>query len=149
MGLEVIVVLATGMWFAVLLLVISLCRAAKSSDEAAEAHLREARAGSHDAEYPPPPSVDCPLRTLDLDQAAALLGVIPEMLLAWEARYGFPTSSPSERLYSQSEILALRDTIRREPSIAAAVARARERTRRRRTPARTRVADHGDGGLAS
>jgi len=149
MGLEVIVVLATGMWFAVLVLVISLCRAAKSSDEAAEAHLLEARAGSHGAEYPPPPSVDSPLRTLDLDQAAALLGVIPEMLLAWEARYGFPTSSPSERLYSQSEILALRDTIRREPSIAAAVARARERTRRRRAPTRTRVADHGDGGIAS
>ncbi|HUA05380.1 MAG TPA: hypothetical protein VMB27_15855 [Solirubrobacteraceae bacterium] len=149
MGLELIVVVATAAWCAVLLLVVSLCRAAKSSDDAAEAYLLEARAADQEAEIVPSPSVDSPLRTLDLDQAAAFLGVIPEMLLAWEARYGFPTSSPSERLYSRSEILALRDTLRRERSIAAAVARARERTRRRRTAARTRVGDHHDGGLAS
>ncbi len=149
MGLELIVPLAIGTWCVVLLLVISLCRAAKSSDEATDTALARAIAESHHAEFTPPPSVDSPLRTLDLDQAAALLGVIPEMLLAWETRYGFPTSSPSERLYSQSEVLALRDSLRREPSIAAAVARARERTRRRRTPSRTRVADHRDGGLAS
>jgi hypothetical protein len=149
MGLEVIVLVATGTWFAVLLVVISLCRAASSSDDATEVFLGEAEAARQDAPFASSPSVDSPLRTLDLDQAAALLGVIPEMLLAWEARYGFPTSSPSERLYSRSEILALRDTLWREPSIAAAVARARERTRRRRTPAGTRVADHHDGGLAS
>ncbi len=149
MGLEVIVLVAAGAWFAVLLFVLSLCRAAKSSDDANDAALARALAESHEAEFTRSPSVDAPLRTLELDHAAALLGVIPEMLLAWEARYGFPTSSPSERLYSQSEILALRDTLRREPSIAAAVARARERTRRRRAPTRTRVADHRDGGLAS
>jgi hypothetical protein len=148
MGLEVLVLLATGTWFAVLLFVISLCRAAKSGDAATDALLESVAAGG-DPEFTSLPAVDSPLRTLELDQAAALLGVIPEMLLAWEARYGFPTSSPSQRLYSQSEILALRDTLWREPSIAAAVARARERTRRRRTPTRTRVADHRDGGLAS
>jgi hypothetical protein len=83
-------------------------------------------------------SVDRPLRALDLDQAARLLGVTPERLLAWEARYGFPTSSASERRYNESEVLALRDCLRDAPSIASAAARAREKIGRRR-----------DGGLAS
>lgn len=151
MGLEVIVLLAIGAWFAVLLFAVSLCRAAKAGDAAADDCLLDeltARDGAAQPRVEAPP-VDSPLRTLELDQAAALLSVFPEMLLAWEARYGFPTSSPSTHLYSQSEILALRDTLRGESSIAAAVARARERTRRRRGPARTRVADHRDGGLAS
>jgi hypothetical protein len=146
MGLEVIVLLAIGAWFAVLVLAVSLCRAARAGDDAADDCLLDELTARDGAAQPP---ADSPLRALELDQAAALLNVFPETLLAWEARYGFPTSSPSAHLYSQSEILALRDTLRRESSIAAAVARARERTRRRRGPARTRVADHRDGGLAS
>ena len=149
MGMEIILMLAFGAWFVVLLFVLALCRAAKWGDDATEAAAARALAESRDAEFTASPSIDAPLRTLDLDQAATLLGVIPEMLTAWEVRYGFPTSSPSEHLYSQSEIHALRDTLWREPSIAAAVARARDRTTRRRTPTRTRVADHRGGGLAS
>jgi hypothetical protein len=149
MGMETILMLAVGAWFIVLLFVLALCRAARWGDDATDAAVARAAAEGRDAEFTPSPSIDAPLRTLDLDQAAALLGVIPVMLMSWEARYGFPTSSPSEHLYSQSEILALRDTLWREPSIAAAVARARERTRRHRPPTRTRVADHRGGGLAS
>lgn len=151
MGLEVIVLLAIGAWFATLLFAVSLCRAAKAGDAAADDCLLDELTARDGAAQPPvdSPRVDSPLRTLELDQAAALLNVFPEMLLAWEARYGFPTSSPSGHLYSQSEILALRDTLRGESSIAAAVTRARERTRRRRGPTPTRVADHRDGGLAS
>jgi hypothetical protein len=156
MGLEVIVLLAIGAWFAALLFAVSLCRAAKAGDAAADDCLLDQMTARERAAQPPvdpppvdAPPVDSPLRTLELHQAAALLDVFPEMLLAWEARYGFPTSTPSAHLYSQSEILALRDTLRRESSIAAAVARARERTRRRRGPTRPRVADHRDGGLAS
>jgi hypothetical protein len=161
MGLEVIVLLAIGAWFAALLFAVSLCRAAKAGDAAADDCLLDqmtAREGAAQPPVDPPPvdpppvdslPVDSPLRTLELHQAAALLDVFPEMLLAWEARYGFPTSTPSAHLYSQSEILALCDTLRRESSIAAAVARARARTRRRRGPTRPRVADQRDGGLAS
>jgi DNA-binding XRE family transcriptional regulator len=71
------------------------------------------------------------LRTLDLDQAAMLLGVSPQTLLAWEARYSFPTSSPSESRYNESEVLALRDSLREGASIAGAVARARKKINRR------------------
>jgi hypothetical protein len=148
-GLEVIVPLAVGIWFAVLLFVISLCRAAKSGDEATNAFRPGATTARLDAELPPLPPANEPLRTLNLYQAAALLKVLPETLLVWEARYGFPTSSPAERLYNQSEVLALRDSLRQEPSIAAAVARARERIKRRRATVRAPVGHHRDGGLAS
>jgi hypothetical protein len=140
-GLEMIVLAAIGTWIAMMLLVISLCRVAKSSDDAMDSALARAITKSRPA--------DRRLRTLDLSQAAALLGVAPETLLAWEARYGFPTSSPSERRYSEYEVLALRDSISDGASIAAAIARARERTRRRRTPSGAWVADRRDGGLAS
>lgn len=149
MGMELILMLALGAWLIVLLFVLALCRAARWGDDATDAAVARALAESRDAEPTASPSIHPPLRTLDLDRAATLLGVVPEMLVAWEARYGFPTSSPSEHLYSQSEILALRETLWRERSIAAAVAGARDRTRRRRPAARTRVADHRDGGLAS
>ncbi|HTP18025.1 MAG TPA: hypothetical protein VMJ65_00385 [Solirubrobacteraceae bacterium] len=127
-----IVLLALGTWFAVLLFVLSLCRAAALSDDATDtadlgAELRYSTPGN------------APLRTLDLDEAAALLAVPPELLLAWEARYGFPISSPIDRLYSRSEVLALRNSLRSEASIASAVAHARERTQRRRPTARAPV----------
>jgi hypothetical protein len=141
MGLEAIVLGATGIWVAVILFVIGLCRAAKCGDHDMEAALAQPIAQ--------PPTVERTLRTLDLSQAAAALGVTPETLLAWEERYGFPTSSASERRYNQSEVLALRDNISDGFSIAAAVARARAAARRRRTPTGAWVADHRDDGLAS
>ena len=64
--------------------------------------------------------------------AAALLGVSPETVVAWEQRYGFPTSGSSVPRYSQSEVLALRDSLEDGLSIASAVAHARQRNRRRR-----------------
>jgi MerR family transcriptional regulator, light-induced transcriptional regulator len=89
------------------------------------------------------------LRTLDLDDAAALLGVSPETLLAWEARYGFPSSDPTEPRYNELEVLALRASLAHSPSISSAMAQARERLRRRRAPTSARLGDHRDGGLAS
>jgi hypothetical protein len=134
-----IVLVAVGFWIVLAFLVISLCRGAKRSDDAMDAALARAITSR---------PADQTLRTLDLNHAAALLGVGPETLLAWEARYGFPTSSTSDRRYNRSEVLALRDSIPDAVSIAAAVARARQRChRRRRSPAW--AADHRDGGLAS
>ncbi len=139
--LETIALVAGGIWVAVLLSVISLCRAAKWSDDAMDAALARVTADSTPA--------DRVLRTVDLSHAAALLGVSPETLLAWEARFGFPTSSPSERLYNRLDVLALRESISDGASIAAAVAHARDRSKRRRRPNGAWVADHRDGGLAS
>lgn len=137
MGMRMIVLLAVGSWGMVVFLVISLCRAAKSSDDAMDAVLMES------------PQPDQTLRTLDLSHAAALLGVSPDTLLAWEARYGFPASSAPDRRYNQSDVLALRDSIADGASIAAAVAHARQRGKRRPTRTRAWTADHRDGGLAS
>ncbi len=89
------------------------------------------------------------LRTLSLDDAAAMLEIEPHTLLAWEARYGFPTSSPSEPRYSRSEVLALRDGLRDGVSVASAVAQARTRTRRRRVTTTAHLGDRRGGGLAS
>jgi hypothetical protein len=148
MRFEVILSVAVGAWTALLLLVVALCAAAKRSDEAMDTALASATAAGREAEVTRPPSSERPLRTLSLGSAAALLDVNPETLLAWEARYGFPTSSPSEPRYNQSEVLALRDGLDEGLSIASAVSRARETKRRRRAVA-TEVLDHRDGGLAS
>jgi hypothetical protein len=95
------------------------------------------------------PPTGTPLRTLDLDHAAALLGVSPEMLLAWEVRYGFPSSSRSEPRYNESEVLALRASLGHSPSIPSAMTEAREKIRRRRAPTAGGLIDHHGGGLAS
>jgi hypothetical protein len=78
-----------------------------------------------------------------------LLGVSPETLLGWEMRYGFPTASPVEQRYSPSEVIALRDSLEDGLSIASAVVRAREKAKRRRSPAGARLADDRDGDVAS
>ena len=148
MQLEVILSVAMGVWIAVVLLVVSLCRAAKRSDGVMDMALANAIAAGRDAEVSRPPSSQRSLRTLSLDHAATLLDVNPETLLAWEARYGFPTSGPSEPRYNQSEVLALRDSLGDGLSIASAVIRARE-TKRRRAAATAQLLDHRDGGLAS
>ena len=170
MRLEIVVPVVVCIWAAVLLLTISLCRAAKRGDDAMRALLASSQPAGGDDETrrssspsPAPPaspspsasptpaaSPERPLRTLDLEQAASLLDVSPETLLTWEQRFGFPSSAPSEPRYSQSEVLALRDSLDDGASIASAVAMARERIKRRRAPVPGGLFDHHrDGGLAS
>ena len=149
---EVVMSVAVGVWVLVLLLAITVCRAAKRSDEAMSAAPASADRDDDldDAiTRPQAPSLQTPLRILDLDNAAALLDVSPETLLSWEARYGFPSSSPSEPRYNESEVLALRDSLAHSASISSAMTQARERIRRRRAPTSALLADHRDGGLAS
>ena len=148
MRFEVILSVVMGAWTALVLLVVALCAAAKRSDEAMDTTLASATPAGRETEVTRPPSSERPLRTLSLASAAALLDVNPETLLAWEARYGFPTSSPSEPRYNQSEVLALRDGLDEGLSIASAVSHARECKRRRRAVT-IEVLDHRDGGLAS
>jgi hypothetical protein len=148
MQLETILVVLVGGWTALALLVLSMCRAAKRSDEVMEMAMADGMAAEH-PEITGSPSSERPLRGLDLDQAATLLGVSPRTLLAWQARYGFPTSSPSEPRYSQSEVLALRKCLEHGLSIASAVSSARQQSKRRRGTASTPPFDRRDGGLAS
>jgi hypothetical protein len=168
--LEIVVPVVACIWAAVLLLTISLCRAAKRGDDAMRALLASSQPAGGDDETrrssspsPAPPvspspsasptpaaSPERPLRTLDLEQAATLLEVSPETLLTWEQRFGFPSSTPAEPRYSQSEVLALRDSLDDGASIASAIAMARERIKRRRAPVPGGLFDHHrDGGLAS
>ena len=150
MGLEMIVSLVVGTWMALMLLVLSMCRAAKWSDDAVDTAVARAVVANRGDDVRRAPKTGHALRTLDLFDAAALLGVSPETLLDWEDRYGFPKSSPFERRYSETEVLALRDSLWEGASIPAAVAQANERTRRRRpTAGRAGMADRRDGGLAS
>ncbi len=72
----------------------------------------------HDTEIPNAARAERHPRSLDLYHAAALLGVSPETVVAWEERYGFPSSGRSVRRYSQSEVLALRDSLEDGLSIA-------------------------------
>ncbi len=168
MRLEIVVPLVVCVWAAVLLLAISLCRAAKRGDDAMRALLTssqpaggddETRRSSSPSPAPSPAlpvspspaaSPERPLRTLDLEQAARVLDVSPETLLTWERRFGFPSSTPAEPRYSQSEVLALRDSLDDGASIASAVAMARERIKGRRAPVPGGLFDHHrDGGFAS
>jgi hypothetical protein len=149
MPFVMVLVLAAGAWIAVVLFVVSLCGTAKWADDGMDMALENAMAGMRDAEAAGSAAPELALRTLSLDEAAALLGIDPHTLLAWEARYGFPTSSPSESHYSHSELLALRDGLRDGASIASAVARARVQTRRRRSAASAPLGDRRGGGLAS
>lgn len=140
MWLAVAVVVAVGLWVAAMAVVLSLCRAAKRGDKAMDAAV-----AAELARWPE----GRPLRTLSLDDAAAVLGVTRETVLAWGAYYGFPTPSPSEGRYSHTELLALRASLADGLSVASAVSRAREQTKRRRPAHATRMVDHRDGGLAS
>ena len=149
MPLGNIVSLGIAAWGALLLVVLVLCRAAKHSDQAMDAALESAVAAEGRAEILGLSSYDRPLRTLSVDDAATLLGVSPQTLQVWEGRYGFPTSSPSEALYNQTEVLALRDSLEDGVSITSAVIHARARNRRRRATAGGHLLEHRDGGLAS
>lgn len=148
MWLEILVAVVVGLWVVVMGVVLSLCRAAKRGDEAMEASSPDALAAGVEAGAPQWPT-GRPLRTLSLNDAAALLGVSPETVLAWGEHFGFPTPSPSEGRYSNTELLALRASLADGLSVASAVNRAREQTRRRRPARVPGMADHRGGGLAS
>jgi hypothetical protein len=146
MHIEVILSLAVGLWIALELVVISMCRVARRADDAMDTALASAAGAGDDQESKLSPSSERPLRSVSLDRAASLLGVSPYTLLDWQSRYGFPTSTPSEPRYNESEVLALRDALDKGHSIAVSVVRARER---RRTMAAARQNDHRNGELAS
>jgi hypothetical protein len=66
------------------------------------------------------------LRTVD---ASRLLGLTPSQLRDLEQRFGFPTSRRSprgQRIFAFDEVVALSNALLAEPSVAAAVAVARE-----------------------
>lgn len=62
------------------------------------------------------------------DAAAALLGTSTTILGLWEERFGFPVpdrDADGQRLYSEEMMIALRDALSRELSIASAITEAR------------------------
>ena len=66
------------------------------------------------------------------DAAAALLGTSTAILAQWEERFGYPVpmrSGDGQRLYPEEMVIALRDALSRELSIAAAITQARRRRR--------------------
>ena len=68
------------------------------------------------------------MRHLRLDEAAAVLCVSPDALRAWEQRFGYPQSvcgASGERRYPREEVIALRDGLKHELSIASAINKAR------------------------
>ena len=68
-------------------------------------------------------------RHLRTSEAAAILNVSPNTLRAWERRYGFPhpqRSPGNHRLYTYSEVAAIRDALQQGLSISKAVSRASE-----------------------
>jgi len=69
------------------------------------------------------------MRHLKTSEAAAVLGVSPNTLRAWERRFGFPQPQRSpghHRMFTHGEIAALRDALQDGLSISSAVSRARE-----------------------
>lgn len=69
------------------------------------------------------------MRTLKMQDAAALLNVSPSTLRNWERRFGFPLpkrSAGGHRHYAHGEIAALRAALEEGLSISSAVGRARE-----------------------
>jgi DNA-binding transcriptional MerR regulator len=70
------------------------------------------------------------------DAAAALLGTSPTILNLWEERFGYPMpvcSGDGQRLYPDEMMIALRDALSRELSIASAITEARRVQRQRRS----------------
>src|SRR5437764_837690 len=69
------------------------------------------------------------MRYLKTSEAATLLNVSPNTLRAWERRFGYPKPQRSpghHRLYTHSEVVALRDALGEGLSISSAISRARE-----------------------
>lgn len=68
-----------------------------------------------------------PRRAVTQETAASLVGVPPEMLEAWRARFGFPRSmllDGDQAFYSRRELIALRDGLDTQSSIPSAIAHA-------------------------
>lgn len=68
-------------------------------------------------------------RRLSTSEAAALLSVRPSALVAWEERFGYPISTRSDtggHLYALGELVALRNALKSELSVAPAINRARD-----------------------
>ena len=66
------------------------------------------------------------------EAAAALLGTSPLILSLWEKRFGYPVPerpANGQHLYPEEMMLALRDALGRELSIASAITRAQQETR--------------------
>jgi DNA-binding transcriptional MerR regulator len=64
----------------------------------------------------------------DLDEAAAVLGVSPNTVRAWEQRFGYPHSvfgAAGQRRYARAELVALRDSLEAGLSVASAINKAR------------------------
>jgi DNA-binding transcriptional MerR regulator len=60
--------------------------------------------------------------------AAQLLGTSPTTLSLWEQRFGYPVpvrSADGQSLYAEEAMIALRDALSRELSIASAITKAR------------------------
>jgi DNA-binding transcriptional MerR regulator len=60
-------------------------------------------------------------------QAAALLGVSPHVLTAWEQQFGYPKPArldDDRPLYSHKELIALRDALETSLSIPSAIRKA-------------------------
>jgi hypothetical protein len=89
------------------------------------------RAGAETAAPPLAPGKERG-QMIGIAQAAKALGVEPEVLVAWEARYGYPacglSASGRELSYAQLEISALAVALRAGLSVAAAIAAARATT---------------------
>lgn len=65
---------------------------------------------------------------LPLDEAAAVLGVSPDTLRAWELRFGYPHSvagTAEKPRYAHGEVMALHDSLEAGLSIAGAIDKAR------------------------
>jgi DNA-binding transcriptional MerR regulator len=83
------------------------------------------------------------MSTIRTNAAAALLGVSPNTLRSWEARFGYPTPQRTEgghRQFDLTEIEALRQALTDTGDIASAISVARERGEGPSTPARLRSA---------
>jgi DNA-binding transcriptional MerR regulator len=68
------------------------------------------------------------MRDLRLDEAAAVLGVSPDTVRAWEQRFGYPHSifgAAGQRRYARGELIALRDSLEAGLSVASAIDKAR------------------------
>jgi MerR family transcriptional regulator, light-induced transcriptional regulator len=77
------------------------------------------------------------MRDLRVDEAAAVLCVSPAMLRAWEQRFGYPHSvfgAAGQRRYSHGEVIALRDRLDAELSVASAINTARALATDSQTP---------------
>jgi hypothetical protein len=148
MVLAVAFLIGAGAWSVVLVVVVALCRSAKAGDCALlglstgyvhgidlSAHRRPTRSpirASTKTFAPPLAPGEERREMLDIAEAAQALGVEPEVLVAWEARYGYPACglSPSGHglSYAQLEISALALALRAGLSVASAIAAARATT---------------------